>query len=147
MYAELKLIVCEDCTQEKPTRFYKTATKCQDCAKKAWKKAKAEQRALKRKANPERHSRLDFKSDLMKNYGITIEQYEEMHKAQSGQCDCCGKHESEFKRGLHIDHDHVTGQVRGLLCTKCNPGIGYFDESVTKLEMAIAYLNKFKKLG
>jgi hypothetical protein len=145
MYAELKLIVCEDCKQEKPTRFYKTAKKCQGCSKEAWKKAKAERRAAKRKADPESHSRLDFESDLMKNYGITAAQYDEMYEAQNGKCDCCKRPEAEFKRGLHVDHDHVTGQVRALLCTKCNPGLGYFDDDIEKLEMAIAYLKKFKK--
>lgn len=83
----------------------------------------------------------------MKNYGITLEQYEEMYNEQQGKCACCDRHESEFKRGLHVDHCHTTDQVRGLLCTKCNPGIGYFDDNVESLEMAIAYLNKFKKLG
>jgi hypothetical protein len=147
MYAELKQIICEDCGKTKLTRFYKTAKKCQDCAKIAWKKAKAERRANKRKQDPDSHKRLDFESDLMKNYGITIDQYNEMYSKQKGCCACCEKHESEFKRGLHVDHDHITGQVRALLCTRCNPGLGYFEDSVEKLEMAISYLKKFKKLG
>ncbi len=143
MYAELKLIVCEDCGKSKPTRFYKTANKCQDCARLEWKKNKAKRRAQKRKLHPELHKAKDFEQDLMKNYGITLDNYQEMYQQQQGKCACCGKHESEFKRGLHVDHDHSTGHVRALLCTRCNPGLGYFEDSVERLEMAITYLNKF----
>lgn len=147
MYAELKLIVCEDCGESKPTRFHKTAVKCQDCAKIAWKKAKALIRATKRKANPDKYKKTDFESDLMKNYGITLNEYNHMLEEQQGCCACCGRHKSEFKRRLHVDHNHTTGQVRALLCTRCNPGLGYFEDSIEKLEMAITYLKKFKKLG
>lgn len=147
MYAELKRIVCETCSELKPTRFHKTAKKCQDCAKKAWAETKAERRANKRKASQDSHKIKDFKNDLMKNYGITVEQYDDMYQMQQGRCGICTRHSSEFKRRLHVDHDHATGQVRGLLCTRCNPGLGYFGDSVTKLEMAITYLTKFKKVG
>jgi len=145
MYAELKLIVCEDCGELKPSRFHNTAVKCQDCAKIAWKKAKAARRAAKRKADPDTHKQKDFESGLMKNYGITLKEYNQMFEEQQGCCACCGKPESEFKRGLHVDHDHTNGQVRALLCTRCNPGLGYFEDSIERLEMAIAYLKKFKK--
>lgn len=87
----------------------------------------------------------DFISDLKKNYGLTVEQFETFYSNQKGCCACCGKHESEFKRRLHVDHDHKSGQVRALLCTRCNPGLGYFEDSIEKLEMAITYLKKFKK--
>jgi hypothetical protein len=147
MYAELRQIVCEDCRNVSSVRFYKTAKKCQNCAKQAWKKKKAKARAKNRKQNPDKHKIKDFEADLMKNYGITIQKYQQMLVEQKGCCAICGKHESSFKRRLHIDHDHTTGQVRALLCTRCNPGLGYFEDSVEKLEMAITYLNKFKKLG
>lgn len=147
MYAELKLIVCSDCGESKPVRFHKTATKCRDCAKVDWAANKAKRRAVKRKQNPDTSSEADFRQDLKRNYGITVEQFNVMYDSQRGCCACCGKHESEFKRGLHVDHNHATGQVRALLCTRCNPGLGYFQDSTELLEMAIAYLNKFKKVG
>jgi hypothetical protein len=50
-----------------------------------------------------------------------------------------------FTNGLHVDHDHKTGLIRGLLCTQCNPGIGYFQDSIERLQLAIKYLEKFKK--
>lgn len=146
MYAELERIVCPHCGVAKEKKeFGKDSTKargiscwCKPC-KKAW-------RANHRKDNPEAHKVLDFRNDL-KKYGLTPEDYNRMHDEQGGKCGCCGRSAEEFRRGLHVDHDHSTGQVRALLCTKCNPGIGYFDDSVEKLEMAIAYLKKFKKTG
>lgn len=145
MYAELKQIVCVDCGKTETARYYKTAKRCANCAEKFRAKGKAKRRAIRRKDDPDKHHRIDFIADLKKNYGLSIEDFENLYSNQKGCCACCGKHETEFKRGLHVDHDHKSGQVRGLLCTKCNPGIGYFDDSIEKLEMAITYLRKFKK--
>lgn len=77
-------------------------------------------------------------------YGITLEQYKEMYFRQNGNCLICGEHFEE--RGdnklttLHIDHDHESGQVRGLLCHNCNSGIGYLKEDVSLLQKAMNYL-------
>lgn len=57
---------------------------------------------------------------LLKKYGITLRERQRMFKDQKGCCAICGKHESEFKRKLHVDHNHKSKQVRGLLCFMCN---------------------------
>ncbi len=58
---------------------------------------------------------------LQKKYGITLVDYERMLKRQSYCCAICLKHESEFKRRLHVDHNHgPSKKVRGLLCYFCN---------------------------
>lgn len=57
---------------------------------------------------------------LKNKYGITIEQYDELLEKQSGCCAVCKKSAESFKRRLAVDHNHVTGEVRGLLCTYCN---------------------------
>jgi hypothetical protein len=54
-------------------------------------------------------------------------------------CVICGS-----TRRLCIDHDHTTGNIRGILCTKCNAGIGMFDDNTTRLRLAIDYLNRSK---
>lgn len=82
---------------------------------------------------------------LKRFYGITLGEYNEMLENQLECCACCGKHNSLFKRRLHVDHDKETGYVRALLCTECNPGLGYFKHSVERMELAIVYLKKFKK--
>lgn len=90
--------------------------------------------------NLKEHSR-----GLKRHYGITLGEYNEMLADQSGCCACCNRHESNFKRRLHVDHDKETGAIRALLCTECNPGIGYFKHSVERMQQGIDYLKKFKK--
>jgi len=72
---------------------------------------------------------------LIKRYGITIYQFEEMVAAVQGRCQIC-----QLKRKLHVDHDHRTGRIRGLLCGHCNRGIGCFQEDPPTLRAAITYL-------
>lgn len=106
---------------------------------------KARKRAIARQANKAHYKAKDFQYDLKKHYGLSLAQYNEMYLLQGGKCAICSQPEASFKRKLHVDHNHSTGQVRGLLCTQCNPGIGYFQESIERLEMALTYLKKFKK--
>lgn len=145
MYSDLELIICPRCKATKEKKeFGKDATKSSGVS--TWcKPCKKEWRAEHRKDNPEYYKHVDRNNDLKKNYGLTLEQYNEMFKAQNGCCACCGQSHEMFVKRLHVDHNHTTGQVRGLLCTECNPGLGYFKESIERLEMAIAYLKKFKK--
>lgn len=85
---------------------------------------------------------------LMREFGITSEQYDEMNNKQNGVCAICNKPETavnnktgETKR-LAVDHNHSTGIVRKLLCTNCNTGIGSLQESIETLRNAIQYLKK-----
>lgn len=80
---------------------------------------------------------------LYRNYGITLDQYEEMLKAQGGVCAIC-KDECNRKttKRLCVDHDHMTGVVRGLLCFQCNAGIGKFKDRPAALLAAIKYLER-----
>jgi len=68
---------------------------------------------------------------------MTLEKYNEMYKSQNGKCLICGTK----KKQLNIDHCHSTGKVRGLLCFKCNVGIGFFKDNIKILKKAIKYLN------
>lgn len=78
---------------------------------------------------------------LQKNFGITIEQYDEMLKSQNGKCAVCFKICTTGRR-LAVDHCHKTKKVRGLLCSKCNRGLGLFNDSQHLLKAAIEYLEK-----
>ena len=71
-------------------------------------------------------------------YGITADDYDFMYAGQKGCCLICGKH----KNKLIIDHDHVSGMVRGLLCSGCNTGIGQLQDNVDILTKAIEYINR-----
>lgn len=70
-------------------------------------------------------------------YGITKEQYDALLTKQSGRCKIC---ESQLGCDLRVDHNHETGEIRGLLCPNCNSGLGLFKEDPQRLENAIAYL-------
>ena len=74
----------------------------------------------------------------LKKYGLTIEKYQEMLDRQNNACAICKK---EFGQ-VYVDHCHETGIVRGLLCLKCNTGIGLLEDSIVNLENAIKYLQK-----
>lgn len=72
-------------------------------------------------------------------YGISLERYNEILAQQGGVCAIC-KETCPTGRALAVDHSHSTGEVRGLLCTKCNPMLGFARDDVAVLEAAIAYL-------
>ena len=92
-----------------------------------------------------------MKDEFIKStYGIDLEQYFEMFKKQSGVCAICGKEETRRSRyggtcKLTIDHSHKDKKVRGLLCSRCNSGLGYFGDNEETLKNAISYLIKFNK--
>lgn len=68
-------------------------------------------------------------------YGISGEEYDKLFKEQDGLCAIC--HEEPANA---IDHNHETGKVRALLCTRCNAGLGQFREDVTYMLNAIEYI-------
>lgn len=75
---------------------------------------------------------------LCKQYGITVEEYDQMVENQNGVCAICEKPCASGRR-LAVDHDHVTGKVRGLLCGACNRIIGHLDNKVWR-DAALNYL-------
>jgi hypothetical protein len=60
------------------------------------------------------------KQNLRRNFGITLEQYDQLLEIQDGKCAVCDKDHSFFKKKLAVDHNHKTGEIRGLLCGYCN---------------------------
>jgi hypothetical protein len=93
----------------------------------------------RRKVNPQRLRTIEHRSHNLRTYGLTIERYEEMSLAQGGVCAICRGVNVDGKR-LHVDHCHTTGVVRGLLCGRCNRGIGNFDDDSDRLMQAAYYL-------
>lgn len=86
---------------------------------------------------------INYKKDRAKlkyRYGITREDYNELLITQNGKCAVCEKSVLELGLPLYIDHNHKTGKVRGLLCRKCNIGLGCFDDELSILLQAADYL-------
>jgi hypothetical protein len=77
-----------------------------------------------------------------KSYGMEPGDYEAMLEQQGGRCLICGRTDPGSKGRFHVDHDHDTGRVRGLLCERCNIGIGYFSLPAHLVKAAI-YLRSF----
>jgi hypothetical protein len=81
---------------------------------------------------------------LLKNkYGVDEDFYSAMFEAQGGVCAICGSPPPET-RPLHLDHDHTTGEARGLLCARCNTMLTYFGDSAEGLQRVMDYLTRFK---
>lgn len=89
-----------------------------------------------REANPDKVKH----TELMRRLGISLEEYNRMHKEQNGKCKICNKEESYEGYSLAVDHCHETGKIRGLLCSSCNKALGMFKDSITNLQKAINYL-------
>jgi len=127
---------CPDCGVVERVLFYldatgrKTNARCKPCHRK--------------RCSEYWHSktRLEKQSTRVRAmYGIEPDEYIAMYNAQNGRCAICGK-KPTTKRGLHVDHCHTTGKVRGLLCHGCNVGLGSLGEDPDILSRAIDYLKE-----
>ena len=131
------LILCTRCNIKKegdafnncPTKLNGKHSFCKICQSAADKKRRLDNPGVKRD------------KALQAQYGITHQDYKVMLAGQNGRCALCktdwpggpGKH-------FHIDHCHRSGKIRALLCSKCNVGLGHFNDDPTLLQNAIAYL-------
>ena len=79
--------------------------------------------------------------DLIKKFNITLRDYNKLLKKQDYKCAICRKSQKGSNQMLAVDHCHKTNKVRGLLCSKCNMGIGLLEDSISILQNAINYLN------
>lgn len=114
---------CKDCDRERQ-RLYRATT---DYEKRRYKKNAAKER--------ERH--------LKKKYGVTLATYAVMLEAQERKCAICGVAPGP---ALNVDHCHVSGYVRGLLCPECNRMLGCARDSADTLRRAAVYLEKHRSL-
>lgn len=92
-----------------------------------------------RQANKDKTKYWDANRRLLRRYGITLEQKEQMMKAQGDECLLCDRPFPSTQKAC-VDHDHVTGQVRGILCINCNRAMGQLGDSYERLHRVVAYL-------
>ena len=103
-------------------------------------KNKTEYSRIYRREHYEHYIKHSREYALIRNYKITSKQYEQILKKQNYLCAICCQNSD--KRKLSVDHDHETGKIRGLICRRCNVGLGMFKDSVLFLSEAIKYLNR-----
>jgi Autographiviridae endonuclease VII len=97
---------------------------------------------LKSKTQYHTHKDNHKNTQLKSDFGITLEQYKEKLKNQNNCCAIC-KSLPKNNRMLSVDHCHKTGKVRGLLCSGCNSGLGYFKDNINIIAIAIKYLQNY----
>lgn len=122
------------------------AKDCNECLPK--RKREATQESARKNRNKYRDKCRNKK--LKDTYGITLEEYDVIHAYQRGLCAICGQPEtacykyqgSVVVQRLAVDHNHETGKIRGLLCGRCNAGIGFFQDDAEKMRAACEYLNR-----
>ena len=73
---------------------------------------------------------------------VTHDEYDRLWIEQQGRCKLCGTHQGELKKPLHVDPDHRNGRIRGLLCQKCNRGLGHFNDDPQLLREAATYIER-----
>lgn len=113
---------------------------CMDCKREI---KRARRRKLVVRSREKEQNRL---SVLKAVYGLSAHRWAKLMRAQKGRCAICGKKETSVVKGglasLSVDHNHRTGRIRGLLCRKCNTGLGMFKDSVKTMKAAITYLRR-----
>lgn len=131
-----------------PDRQYHAKGLCYACYVGGWKaRNRARVRAYRNQPSSEaRERKLLAKRSrhFERQYGLTLTAVDDFIAQQGGLCAICHRPPTSSPFGkrprLVVDHDHTTGKVRGLLCTDCNAGIGYFDDDPVILRAVIEYL-------
>lgn len=131
---------CKTCGNTKTSKWYFGPT-CGSCYVTA-------NRKKRKDLNPEYHA-YQRNFALKKKYGITLKEYNIIFINQNGLCKICLKPDVTKRRStvdgnLVVDHDHITGKVRGLLCHNCNVALGSFRDSEENLIRAVSYLRDNK---
>lgn len=136
------------------------ATRCRACnreaareKKQAWLAVNPDYMREYRQQNKERIAKQQSdrqkrlaKTIKLKRYGLSEAEFEAKRESQAGRCAICNGEPTGRWKTLHIDHDHKTGQVRGLLCNECNTALGMFRDSADLLRKAAEYLEQYRKM-
>jgi|SRR5688572_16673461 len=137
---------CSKCKELKPidqfhldnSRTSGRKSQCKTCTServKKWRLANLEER---REAERKHKRKYNQGTLLEHKYNITWEDYQQMLQNQGGVCKICKDPPSQ--RRLAVDHNHHTGEVRGLLCGRCNTALGSFKDNIELLKQALIYL-------
>lgn len=118
--------ICSSCKEEKHITAFSPREDGADGFRNSCRKCRSESCELTRNKenrklyNSEYYTSKARERHLRHKFGITLDQYEELLNRQENCCAVCKRHKDNFKTNLAVDHDHITGEIRGLLCTHCN---------------------------
>lgn len=136
---------CKPCASKISTRNYHANKEKHRERHKDWywnRGGKEHRRKQRRTLEGQKPRRLE----AWKRQGINLtwEEFKDLHEKQNGKCAICEAQEEELERLLAVDHDHDTGEVRGLICGPCNLFIGHLELHRSNLEQALNYISKNK---
>ena len=137
---------CKVCNLEEKAARYRADPRPAIERARRWQKENAERlnaTRRRRRESPEK-KRMDRAWYLKRTYDMSIEDYDKLLARQDGVCGVCGR-SPRSDISLHVDHDHKTGQIRGLLCFRCNNALGDFDDDGDRLITAATYLGPAPK--
>lgn len=131
---------CTKCKEEKPLSDFNKNKSRKDGYQSSCKKCHSKM-MLEYKENGFK-KKSDRKVDLKRRYGISEKEYNQMYKLQNGKCALCDSGNIGRKGAVHfcVDHNHKTGEVRGLLCHNCNVVLGKIKDSKNWLQRALKYI-------
>lgn len=96
-------------------------------------------------SNKEYRQFYEWSRKLKLNYGMEVQDYCLIMERQNDHCAICGVDFNDYDGIIGVDHCHITGIVRGILCNSCNHGLGCFKDSRQNLNSAICYLDKYEQ--
>jgi len=131
---------CKTCHGARQKLWYQANREKAIADVKRWQQENREQLLAYRKEYRKRRQVEDRDAHLRRTFGFSIAEYNTMLNAQGGGCAICGK--APGKVALHVDHDHESGEIRGLLCVGCNNALGQFKDDVALLARAAGYLQR-----
>jgi Recombination endonuclease VII len=98
----------------------------------------------RRVAKPERIKAAARHRHLVRTFGLTLREFDEMFTKQRGVCALCVR-PGPHARALNVDHDHVSGRIRALLCPSCNRALGYFGDDPVLMRAAADYVECYRE--
>jgi hypothetical protein len=134
---------CKPCFKERARLRYLADPAAAKARVKRWQQANPDRlNAYRRQRRLEPEvKRRERAGHLKRKYGISLEHYDSMLDDQGGGCAIC-KREPIGQIPLHVDHDHETGKIRGILCFTCNNALADFEDDPALLRSAVAYVEK-----
>lgn len=125
---------CNCCGESKTLELFSKHKSNKDGYRKVCKKCRSIQESERYRSNPDKTRDTTYK----RLYGLTLQEYHTLVEKQQSLCKICTK---PFEK-LYVDHCHKTGEVRGLLCSKCNLGLGYYNDCPDTIRKAALYLEQ-----
>jgi hypothetical protein len=133
--------VCTECLQEQPVRCFSVKRKAKDGLSPSCKSCCSIHSKSWHSKNKGRCYLSSRKAQLKRNFNITVEEYDVIYREHSGECAICGAGSADYAGSkLCVDHDHENGKIRGLLCRRCNAGLGFFNDDPELVKEAAAYM-------